>query len=113
MAGFAESVVEEAALAWLDALGYAIKTGPDIAFGEAEAERGDPSYRDVVLEGRLREALVRLNPALPSEALNEAYRKLTAPILPYYRDKDVLIQVDGMAEIDAVTRQIEGVLAKA
>jgi adenylate kinase len=43
----------------------------------------------------------------------EAYRKQTAPILPYYRDKDVLIQVDGMAGIDAVTRQIEGVLATA
>lgn len=28
MAGFAESVVEEAALAWLEALGYSIAHGP-------------------------------------------------------------------------------------
>ncbi len=41
------------------------------------AERGDPDYRDVVLEGRLRQALVRLNPNLPPEALEDAYRKLT------------------------------------
>jgi adenylate kinase len=38
------------------------------------------------------------------------YRELTAPILPYYRAKGVLRTVDGMAPIDAVTRQIEGIL---
>jgi len=39
-----------------------------------------------------------------------AYREQTAPILPYYRDKGVLVEVDGMADIDEVTRQIEHVL---
>jgi small subunit ribosomal protein S9 len=38
--------------------------GPDIAAGEPAAERSDPGYRDVVLEGRLRQALARLNPDL-------------------------------------------------
>jgi type I site-specific restriction-modification system R (restriction) subunit len=74
---FAESVVEQAALAWLEALGYAVLHGPDIAAGEPGAERSDPNYRDVLLEGRLRQALVRLNPDLPHEALKEAFRKLT------------------------------------
>ncbi len=41
------------------------------------AERSDPNYRDVILEGRLRQALVRLNPDLPPEALEDAFRKLT------------------------------------
>lgn len=41
----------------------------------------------------------------------EAYRQQTAPILPYYRHKGALRQVDGMAPIDEVTRQIETVLA--
>ncbi|HLY55073.1 MAG TPA: adenylate kinase [Stellaceae bacterium] len=41
----------------------------------------------------------------------EVYRSQTAPILPYYRDRGILHSVDGMAEIDDVTRQIEGVLA--
>lgn len=74
---FTESTVEEAALAWLAALGYTVLHGPEIAVGMPGAERSDPSYRDVVLERRLRQALVRLNPDLPSEALEDAYRKLT------------------------------------
>jgi adenylate kinase len=35
-----------------------------------------------------------------------AYREQTAPILPYYRDKGILETVDGMADIDDVTREI-------
>jgi type I restriction enzyme R subunit len=50
--GFSESVVEDAALAWLEALGYAVRHGPDIAAGEPAVERSEPNYRDVVLEGR-------------------------------------------------------------
>jgi type I restriction enzyme R subunit len=77
MTHFTESVVEDAALAWLAALGYAVKHGPEIAAGEPAAERSDPGYRDVVLEGRLRDALARLNPTLPPAALEDALRKLT------------------------------------
>jgi len=77
MGGFNESAVEEAALAWLKALGYSVLHGPDIAAGEPGAERRDLGYRDVILEGRLREALARLNPELPAEALEDAFRKLT------------------------------------
>src|SRR6266849_2087033 len=40
-----------------------------------------------------------------------AYRNQTAPILPYYRARGILRTVDGMADIDAVARQIEAVLA--
>ncbi len=42
----------------------------------------------------------------------EAYHAQTAPILPYYDDKGILVSVDGMADIDEVTRQIAGVLAR-
>ena len=82
MTRFAESIVEDAAIAWLEALGYAVLHGPDIAAGERAAERSDPSYRDVVLEGRLRASLGRLNPNLPPEALEDAYRKLTRADAP-------------------------------
>jgi adenylate kinase len=41
-----------------------------------------------------------------------AYRQQTAPILPYYKGKGLLHQVDGMAELDEVTEQIERVLTK-
>jgi type I restriction enzyme R subunit len=74
---FAESVVEEAALAWLAGAGWSVKHGIDIAPGEAAAERAD--FEQVVLETRLRDALRRLNPGLPSEASEDALRKLTRP----------------------------------
>jgi len=70
-----ESDVEQAALAWLTSLGYDIKHGPSIAPDEPESERAD--YGRVVLEQRLRDALARLNPDLPPEALEDAFRKIT------------------------------------
>ena len=79
---FTESVVEEAALGWLEAQGYAVLHGPEIAVGEPAAERSDPGYRDVVLERRLRGALIRLNPELPAEALDDAFRRLTRTDAP-------------------------------
>ena len=82
MSNFTESIVEEAALAWLESLGYAVLHGPDIATGMLGAERNDPNYRDVVLEQRLRQALVGLNPDLPAEALDDAFRKLTRADAP-------------------------------
>lgn len=69
-----ESHIEEATLEWLGELGYAIGHGPDMAPGESAAER--ESFSDVVLKGRLREAIHRLNPAIPAEAQEEALRKV-------------------------------------
>jgi type I restriction enzyme R subunit len=77
MSAFTESVVEEAALSWLESLGYTVKSGLAIAPGELGAERTD--YSQVILEDRLRQALVRLNPELPPEALDDAFRRLTRP----------------------------------
>jgi type I restriction enzyme R subunit len=75
MRSISESIVEEAALAWLDAIGWRIAHGPDIAPDGPAPERTD--YGQVVLEQRLRDALVRLNPDLPAEALQDAFRKLS------------------------------------
>jgi adenylate kinase len=41
-----------------------------------------------------------------------AYRDQTAPILPYYRGKGLLRSINGMADIDLVTKQIETILNK-
>ncbi len=75
--GVTESVVEEAALAWLEAAGWQVAHGPDIAPDMPAAERTD--YGEVVLAQRLRDALARLNGDLPAEALEDAFRKLTRP----------------------------------
>ena len=77
MTAFTESVVKQAALAWLERRGWRVTHGLDIAPGEAGAERAD--YAQVVREGRLPDALARLNPALPPEALEDAFRRLTRP----------------------------------
>jgi adenylate kinase len=41
-----------------------------------------------------------------------AYHQQTAPILPYYKGRGVLETVDGMADIDVVTKQIETLIAQ-
>ncbi|RIK90680.1 MAG: hypothetical protein DCC71_25430, partial [Proteobacteria bacterium] len=41
MTSFTESIVEEASLAWLAALGWEGKHGPEILAGEPGAERGE------------------------------------------------------------------------
>jgi adenylate kinase len=40
----------------------------------------------------------------------EAYHRQTAPILPHYQSQGLVHRVDGMADIDAVTREIQTVL---
>ena len=74
MARLVESVIEDAALAWLEDIGWNIKHGPDIAPDSLFAERSD--YSQVILERRLRDALFRLNSTLPPEAIEDAYRKI-------------------------------------
>jgi adenylate kinase len=41
----------------------------------------------------------------------DVYRAQTAPILPYYRDRGILRCINGMADIDAVTEELDKVLA--
>jgi type I restriction enzyme R subunit len=80
VAALTESTVEAATLDWLAGLGYAVRHGPDLAPGAPAAERAD--YAGVVLVERLRQALARLNPALPAEAREDALRKLLHPDSP-------------------------------
>jgi type I restriction enzyme R subunit len=79
-AALTESVIEQAALAWLESMGYLILSGLEIAPGEPAAER--ENYGQVVLEYRLRQALAQLNPQVPADALQEAFRRLTRPDSP-------------------------------
>ncbi len=80
MAHLTESDIESAALDWLSSRGYQTLFGPDIAPDMSAAERDN--YGQVVLERRLRQALARLNPRIPADALEEALRKMTRPDSP-------------------------------
>src|SRR5919108_672771 len=95
--GFTESVIEEAALTWLERLGWTVKHGPEIAPGELGAERAD--FGQVVLTQQLQDALAQLNPTLPAEALGDAFRKLTRPEGPTLEARNRAIHrllVDGV-----------------
>ena len=77
MTTITEADVEAAALSWLEGVGWRTAHGSDIAPDAPGAERGD--YGQVVLERRLRDAIAQLNPNLPWEALDDAFRRLTRP----------------------------------
>ena len=74
---FTESDVEGIALEWLIGVGWSVANGAHIAPGEPAAERDN--YGQVILAGRLRDALTRLNSTLPAAAIEDAFRKVTRP----------------------------------
>ena len=76
MASLSESVVEQATLDWFRALGYDVVGGPDMPPGPQALRQ---SYADAFFPSVVRSALARLNPRLPDEALDDAFRKLTRP----------------------------------
>lgn len=69
-----EGLLEDWVLTLFKQIGYSIVPGPEIAPGEPMAER--ESYQDVVLTKRLKDALTKLNPAMSSDTLDEAFRKI-------------------------------------
>ncbi len=75
-----ESALEEAALSWFAGLGYGVAHGEDIAPEGPHAER--ESFGDVLLIQRLRDAIDRLNPTIPEEAREDAFRKVVRPDRP-------------------------------
>lgn len=74
---FRESVVEQAALAWLESQGYTVLHNVYISPEEPDAERLD--FGEMILEGRLRKTLLRLNSHLDEYAIDEAIRRLRYP----------------------------------
>jgi type I restriction enzyme, R subunit len=78
--GFAESHVEEAALAWLSELGYVTANGLNIGPDGDEPERAN--YGEVLLVERVRSAITKLNPTLNAETRAEVLTKLTQTLTP-------------------------------
>ncbi len=69
-----ESEIEQAALEILEELDYTVIYGPDMAPDSLNPER--ERWDDVILKGRLRDAIARLNPTIPKEAQDEALKKV-------------------------------------
>ena len=67
-----ESEIEEFALELLrDENGYTVLYGPDLL----EGSHPERAYNEVILKTRLRAAIDRLNPHIPAEAREEAFKK--------------------------------------
>ena len=71
---YTESSLEEATREWFEELGYQSIYGPDIEPETENAERKD--FSQVVLEGRLKCAIEKLNPKIPADAVEEAFKKV-------------------------------------
>ncbi len=103
--------IEETSLNWFADLGYTVLHGPNIAPDMPDAERS--SYNEVILTRRLQDAVARLNPNIPTDAQEEAVRKVLNP------DSHTLVQnnrafhlmlVDG---IEVEYRQSDGTIRGA
>ena len=68
-----ESEVEDVCLGMLRELGYGVVYGPDISEGGLAEER---KYSEVVLVGRVKNALRRINKSIPVGAIDEAVKKV-------------------------------------
>lgn len=69
-----EDQLEQEALGWLAEAGYETLFGPDIAPDGEHSERAD--YLQVLLPFRLREAIHRLNPDIPTAAKEDAFKQV-------------------------------------
>jgi len=69
-----EDDLEQLALTWFQDSGWEYRFGPDIAPDGDTPERAD--YRQVLLQGRLHEALRRLNPDVPDAVLEEVLHRV-------------------------------------
>jgi len=77
-----EDQLEQQAIQWFQDIGWAYARGPDISPEGVAEERAD--FREVVLRGRLAEAVANLNPNLPEAAVEEVVQIVTkteAPVL--------------------------------
>ena len=69
-----EDQLEQETLGWLQDVGYTHLYGPDIAHDGPNPERSH--YRQVILTFRLREAIRKLNPTVPSAAREDALKQV-------------------------------------
>ena len=68
-----EDLIERAFIDQLTDQGFQFHHGPDIAHDSDNPQR--KNLNSVVLENELLNAIERLNPDIPSSAINEAYHK--------------------------------------
>ena len=75
-----EEQVELQSIEWFKELGYQYKDGYEIAPEGINPERDD--FRKVILEDRLRSALIKINPDIPNQTINNSIPQILNPNIP-------------------------------
>lgn len=71
---FTEDKLEEAAIEIFEEMGYEHAYGPDISVDGEYPERAN--YKDCILEGRIKDALFKINRDIPQDGLDDAFRQI-------------------------------------
>ena len=77
-----EDQVELQGIEWFKELGYQYKNGYEISPDGTNPERDD--FRQVILEERLRSALIKINPDIPSQKINNSITQILNPNIQIY-----------------------------
>ena len=75
-----EEDLENISIEWFKEIGYQFIHGPDIAPDSKFPERDN--FRKVILENRLRSALIKNNPDVPTRTIDSAVLQLSNPNIP-------------------------------
>jgi type I restriction enzyme R subunit len=108
MAFLSEAEIEQALMAQLDRLGYAVASDEVIGPDGSAPERD--SHDVVLLHKRLEDAVLRINPNLPPEARTDAIRKLTQSVFPALLEENRRIHVLLTEGVDVEYYGEDGVL---
>jgi type I restriction enzyme R subunit len=98
MSGYSEAALELDVLETLAELGWVPREGKQIAPGSGERE----SWAELIIPSRLREAVAKINPDLPADAVDEVVDRLLSP-----QSQDVRAENRRIHEF--LTRGIRGV----
>ncbi len=69
-----EDTLEDQAILWFKEMGYSYHFGPDINPGVDNAAR--KNFSEVLLQDRLKNKLIEINPKVPIIGIDEAIRKI-------------------------------------
>ena len=83
MVAYNEDAYELQCLDWLEVIGWNLAKGPEIAHDGTMPERS--SYRDILLVGRVEDAISRINPGTPKDVIKKVRQMLESP-----SEKDLL-----------------------
>jgi type I site-specific restriction-modification system R (restriction) subunit len=77
MVAYNEDAYELQCLDWLEGIGWNLAKGPEIAHDGMMPERS--SHKDILLVGRVEDAISRINPGTPKEVIRKVRQMLESP----------------------------------